>query len=286
MDPSPVTALVVTVALMGIFLGAVFAIGALYPSPPAVSQTSINLRDQTCALSTNLTVNGTLYSSCNATLYWIEIPSPQTFFSIQHLATVSFQGVSFNITGYNTMECPVVNVSGKEAAGATYTFLIYPTPLNCQFTQATAFSPDLDFGATWTGGSSIQVLVRAPLELREQTCPPTTNLTTHGAIYSSCNATLYLHEPLGSPGYFAAQRLATVSFQGVLFNITGYNTMECTVVNVTGREPTGATYSFLMWNYYYAGNCKFTPMTAFSADGDFGATWAGGSSIQVLVRVP
>jgi len=67
----------------------------------------------------------------------------------------------FSIRGYNTMDCPVVNVTGVEPGGSSASFFIAPVPLNCQFATPTVFSPDHDFGATWGGGSPIEIFVRA-----------------------------------------------------------------------------------------------------------------------------
>jgi len=161
-DPSPTVALVVLLAVVVAVLASVFAIGMLSPTGPGSSLQSLGLRVQTCPTATNITFNGTAYTSCNATLYWsTSFESPQQMFAVQRLATVLFEGVSFNISGYNTVDCSVVDVTGREPTGATYSFLVYPVPVNCQFTEPTVFAPDNYFGATWTGGNWIQVLVRA-----------------------------------------------------------------------------------------------------------------------------
>lgn len=104
--PSPITVLGVILVLVVVVLGFVFAIGALYPPSPTTSAVPMNLREQTCPPTTNRTIDGAVYLSCNATLYWSESLAPSAFFAVQHLATVSFERVLFNITGYNTMECP------------------------------------------------------------------------------------------------------------------------------------------------------------------------------------
>lgn len=153
-------AVLVVFALAAVFVGSVVAISALSPTGPNSLVPPTKVVEQTCPPTTNVTVDGAVYWSCDATLYWNDSLQGPAFFSVQQLATVSFQGILFNITGYNTAECPVVNVTGQEPSGATYSFLIYPTPLNCQFTQPTVLSPDYVFGATWNGGASIQVLVR------------------------------------------------------------------------------------------------------------------------------
>jgi hypothetical protein len=115
--------------------------------------------EQSCPPTTTVTVNETVYWSCTATLYWNPSVEPENF-TVQELAVVPFQGVLFNITGYVTMDCPVVNVTGHETAGMTYSLWIFAIPMNCQYVHPTVLSQDQNFGATWNGGSSIQVLVR------------------------------------------------------------------------------------------------------------------------------
>lgn len=156
--PSPIIALVITLAVVGALLGAVFAVGAFSPSGPTILSQPGSSREQTCPPTTTVKVNGTVYWSCSAILYWSANTS--LMFAVQQLATVSFQGVLFNISGQRTMDCPVVNVTGREPTAATYSLLIGAVPFDCQLTQPTVFSPDHDFGATWNGVDSIQVLVR------------------------------------------------------------------------------------------------------------------------------
>lgn len=157
--PSPIIALVITLAIVGALLGAAFAAGAFSPSGPTVLSQPESSREQTCPLPTIVNVNGTFYWSCSAILYWSANISQM--FAVQQLATVSFQGVLFNISGQRTMDCSILNVTGRELTAATYSFLIHPAAFStCQFTQP-IFSPDHDFGATWNGGRWFQVLVRA-----------------------------------------------------------------------------------------------------------------------------
>lgn len=153
---SALGAIIVVVVLLvgGTVVGAL-----LSPSTPASSPDV-----QTCPGATTVTIGASTYWSCNATLDWSGVG-----FVPAELASVSFQGVLFVVYGYNTMDCPVVNVTGNEATGATFAFLIYPSPVNCDMSQPTVFSPDGAVGATWDGGltgasggfGTIQLLVRS-----------------------------------------------------------------------------------------------------------------------------
>jgi len=159
-DPSPKVVIAIALTLTVIVLVAVSMILASSPAgQPGARPT--NTTAESCAPGPNVTFDGEVYASCNATLAWnTTYESFQQWYGVQSLANVSLRGVVFNVTGYNTMDCPVVNVTGHEPMGNTYSFLIYPIPDGCQFNTPTVLSPDHSFGATWTGGDSIQILVR------------------------------------------------------------------------------------------------------------------------------
>lgn len=96
------------------------------------------------------------YWYCDVTLNWTGwLPN------VTELANVTFHGVLFNVSGYDTMECPVLQVTGYETGGPSYSFLIYATPLNCNYTHPTVLAPDGLFGASWNGEPVVQLLVRA-----------------------------------------------------------------------------------------------------------------------------
>ncbi|HYA57660.1 MAG TPA: hypothetical protein VEH57_04250 [Thermoplasmata archaeon] len=93
---------------------------------------------------------------CNASLNWNGVGFTPTV-----LAQVSFGGALFVVYGYNTIDCPVVNVTGLEPGNVSFHFLIYPVPSDCPlFPTPTVLSPDQSVGATWTGGPTILLLVR------------------------------------------------------------------------------------------------------------------------------
>ncbi len=108
-----------------------------------------------CPSSGLVSYNETEYSACNATLSWSQVGFNQT-----RLVSATLDGAQFTVYGYDTMECPVVNVTGVEPSGASFHFLIAPTPMNCEFEHPLVLSPDHFVGAVWDGGSSIQLLVR------------------------------------------------------------------------------------------------------------------------------
>jgi hypothetical protein len=73
---------------------------------------------------------------------------------------VTFHGARCTVEGYDAAECSVVNVTGDEPPGAAHSLRICPSPLDRQVTEPTVLSPDAPFGATWSGGSAIELLVR------------------------------------------------------------------------------------------------------------------------------
>jgi hypothetical protein len=146
-------AIYVTISLVAAGGAAGIIIGISLPG----SSGSLSTEVQTCPANTTILVNTTTYWACIITIDWSSASAP--FVNTSHVY-VAFHGVMFDVYGYNTIDCPVVNITGHETSGATFSFLIYPVPLNCQLTQPTVFSPDHDFGATWNGMSSVQLLVR------------------------------------------------------------------------------------------------------------------------------
>ncbi len=74
---------------------------------------------------------------------------------------VDFQSVHFRLFIYDTVDCPVLNVSGTEPTGVSYSFVIYPIPFNCEMRRPTVISIDGTFGASWQGRSTtVSLLVR------------------------------------------------------------------------------------------------------------------------------
>jgi hypothetical protein len=113
--------------------------------------------DPACGSTGSVSVNNTSYWACQATLDWAAVDGTAPGV----LLATTFHGVQFTVDGYNTADCSVVNVTGVEPSGATDSFLIAPAPIDCQVASPTVFSADSAFGASWSGGSSIELLVRA-----------------------------------------------------------------------------------------------------------------------------
>jgi len=156
---SPVGQLALIVVLVGLTAGAYAvgssgapATGSMLPTPPPPA----------CPAVGNASVQGRLYWSCEMSLDWGNLSGAAGGFpgGSTRAVEVSLHGVFFRVYGYDTEDCPVVSVTGNESNGSSYSFLIYPAPLNCEFNVPTVLSPDGVFGATWTGGAGVQVLVR------------------------------------------------------------------------------------------------------------------------------
>jgi hypothetical protein len=100
--------------------------------------------------------NGTIYRSCEVGLDWTNV-----WYTPKEIAQTFYQGILFNLAGYNTYGSPVVTVAGHEYTGLTYSFLIYTCPTACNQTNFTVLSEDRLFGAVWDGGPTMTLLVRA-----------------------------------------------------------------------------------------------------------------------------
>jgi len=77
---------------------------------------------------------------------------------------VRFHNVTFDLFGYETYDCPVVNVTGHEANGSAFDFLVAKSPLTCNggIQGPVKLSQDGDVGVSWSMGDSYAVLyVRA-----------------------------------------------------------------------------------------------------------------------------
>ena len=115
--------------------------GNLSPSPPAGIRV----------------IHGTSY-------YWTYVNAPVNDMGhpYAHQRYAQFEGVLFRVFIYDTMDCPVLNVTGTESGGLTYSFLIYPSPLSCELTRPTVFAPDGMFGASWNETTTVTLLVKVP----------------------------------------------------------------------------------------------------------------------------
>ncbi len=102
------------------------------------------------------TINGIAYYAMDVTA-----PSNDAWHPYAHQDNVSFEGVLFRVFSYDTADCPVLNVTGTEVTGATYSFLSYPVPLNCQMVRPMVLSPDGVFGAIWHQTATVTLLVKA-----------------------------------------------------------------------------------------------------------------------------
>ena len=102
-----------------------------------------------------MTVNGTVY-------YWtnVTVPVNEAFQPCCHQMNVSFEGVRFRLFIYGTMECDVLNVTGTELGGSTYSFLFYASPMDCRMSRPMVFAPDASFGAICYQTSTVTLLVR------------------------------------------------------------------------------------------------------------------------------
>jgi hypothetical protein len=104
-------------------------------------------------------LNDTDYRTCEITPDWSR--GGPSGFTPTEIAKTTFSGVFFDLYAYNTMNSPVVNVTGIELSGVTEFFLIAPCPEVCNQTNFTVISQDSDFGATWDiNGATISLLVR------------------------------------------------------------------------------------------------------------------------------
>ena len=110
-----------------------------------------------CPTSRSTEVNGSAYGYCNQWLNWAGVGVTPVL-----LANMSFHSVRFTIYGNTqTWGCPVVNLTGTEANHSSSSVLLYGAPYDCNsFRPSMKFASDLDFGANWTGGNVIQLLVR------------------------------------------------------------------------------------------------------------------------------
>ena len=103
-----------------------------------------------------MTLNGTSYD-------WTNVTPPVTdlFAPCCRMLNVSFEGVLFRLFIYATMECSVLNVTGTELGGSTYSFLVYPIPANCRNWRPLVLAPDGVFGAIWYQTATVTLLVKA-----------------------------------------------------------------------------------------------------------------------------
>jgi hypothetical protein len=260
-------------------VGVLVVVSTSGPSPPMPTGATF----QTCPGNATIEINGTNYWTCNVTLNWAGV---RLFNTTPHIHA-ALHGVAFDVYGYPTMECPVVAVTGNETGGASFSLYIAPSPVNCTLMEPTVVSPDHDFGATWNWGASVELLVRAWVSWTIQTCPGNTTIEFNGTTYWTCNVTLNWT----GVRLFNTTPHIHATLHGVAFDVYAYDTMECTVVNVTGNESGGASFSFLIYPLSRLPNCTFTELTVLSPDREFGATWyAGplgdsGTAVQLLVRV-
>jgi hypothetical protein len=141
------------IALAGLAAGGFTSSGAARGSVVPMAGPAVS-----CPATTSVPGDGGTFASCAIPLSWGLVgPAGST-----PVVTTEFDGVSFYVYAYETIDCPVVNVTGHETGGATFSFLICPSPDNCQFAQPLVYSADHVFGAEWTGGSSVLLLARLP----------------------------------------------------------------------------------------------------------------------------
>jgi len=115
-----------------------------------------------CPMTTTAVYNNSLYWTCSAEIHFAPISSDPSN-HVTH-TYVKSHNVSFDLFGYETYDCPVVNVSGHEANGSMFSFLIAKSPLTCNggIQGPVKLSPDGDVGGSWAMGDSYVILyVRA-----------------------------------------------------------------------------------------------------------------------------
>jgi hypothetical protein len=135
-------------AAAGCAVGAILVLSALSVPRPASPGLAA------CPVNTPFEFNNTSYWGCGASIDW-NSGSPPT--------NISFHGVAFEFYGIDSIDCGQngVNVTGREVSGQTYTLIIFLSPSDCRPFDSTQFSPDMEFGAIYQGGSPISLLVRA-----------------------------------------------------------------------------------------------------------------------------
>ncbi len=143
-----------------VLLTAVLAATAVFAIAVGVGMESVDHAPAPCPATTPTSINETGYLSCSTSAVfgsaWSNVTKiPRT--------NVTFEGVSFVLFGYNTMECPVLSVSGHEANGTSFGFLIYGgVGGNCLARNPTVLTPDHDAGASWSVAVQyVTLLVRA-----------------------------------------------------------------------------------------------------------------------------
>jgi hypothetical protein len=110
-------------------------------------------------------------------------------------------------------------------------------------------------------------------------CPGNATIEINATTYWDCD--VFLDWSIASG--FGSTSHVYQTFHGVTFDVYGYSTMNGSVVNVTGHEGA-ISFSFLVHPAPY--DCRFYQSTVWSPDLAFGATWAGGSWVALLVRFP
>jgi hypothetical protein len=109
-----------------------------------------------CIPGAGVTLNGVAFSTCGLVVHWNLFADGQ-----QWLATASSQGILFNVSGYLTMDCPILNVTGREAGGRTYSLLVIPVPAGCRYIQPIVLSPDQAFGVVWNASEWVPLISEA-----------------------------------------------------------------------------------------------------------------------------
>ena len=109
-------------------------------------------------------------------------------------------------------------------------------------------------------------------------CRSVSTLTENDTPYSACILGVRLADPSAPVESSDVEHLV---FQGMHFEIYGYDTFAgAPVVNVTGHEPSGETYSLQLACLI----CQSPGDSKLSPDRAFGAIWDGVTTLTVLVR--
>lgn len=146
---------VVTVVAASIVL-VVVSLTFVSTGSPAGAPSNLAPQSPACPAQGTVELNGTMYVDCQIAISWEGVGFRQVV-----LAQVSLASALFVVSGYNTMDCPVLNITGTEPSGNAFQFYAAPIPSDCAAAMPPVFSPDHTVGAIWHQWWVIQLLVRS-----------------------------------------------------------------------------------------------------------------------------
>jgi hypothetical protein len=125
-------------------------------SSPAGAPLNLAPESPACPDQGTVQLNGVAYVDCNVAISWEGVGFGQVEF-----ARISLASVLFVVNGYNTMDCPVLNITGTEPSGIAFQFFAAPIPSDCGAAIPPVFSADHAVGAIWHQWWDVQLLVRS-----------------------------------------------------------------------------------------------------------------------------